>query len=212
MGTRFELVLVADDPERLRPTAEAALHLIETWHHRLTRFEPDSLVSFINRTAAARPVRLDRETYELFACCQHVWEASNGAFDITVGPLMERLGFHDLGQSAGDVVTGMKQLELDPEKATIRFRTKGVSLDFGAIGKGHALDQAADALRSGGVESALLHGGTSSVVAIGHPPDLKGWRVGLGPDPTSQKVCLRDAALAVSRPTGRTITPWFSNF
>jgi FAD:protein FMN transferase len=83
----------------------------------------------------------------------------------------------------------------------VRLEGPGTRIDLGGIAKGHALDQAGALLRSHGVTSALLHGGTSSVVAIGAPgapggPD--GWRVALGPGPGAATVTLRDEALSVS--------------
>jgi thiamine biosynthesis lipoprotein len=70
-----------------------------------------------------------------------------------------------------------------------------VALDLGAVAKAEALDRAAEVLREHGVEAALLHGGTSSVLAIGAPPGERGWRVGI-----ADLACalLRDAALGVS--------------
>ncbi len=205
MGTRFELVLVAEEPERFRPVAEAALDEIEVWHQRLTRFEPGSLVSFINRTAATRPIPLDRETYDLFACCQEVWRASEGAFDITIGSAMERLGFHDRGDASELGTVGMAHVELDPDDVTIRFCRDGLSLDLGAVGKGHAVDCAVGVLRGGGVNTALLHGGTSSAAAIGRPPGSEGWRVALGGERPVRTATLHDNCLSVSRTSGRTV-------
>ena len=65
MGTRFEIVLDGDDPHRLRPIGEAALHEIEDWHDRLSRFDPGSFVSHINARAAREPVALDDDLFDL---------------------------------------------------------------------------------------------------------------------------------------------------
>jgi thiamine biosynthesis lipoprotein len=136
---------------------EAAIQEIEDWHRRLTRFESDSWLSHVNRTAAHEPVRLDDEMFPLFADAVDVWRDSGGAFDITRGD--------------GDALT------LDPNARTLRFLHDGVSLDLGAIGKGHALDLAAACLRSHGVTRALLQGGTSSGVALGRAPGAGAWRI-----------------------------------
>lgn len=203
MGTRFELVLGGPDPEALRPAGEAALEEIELWHRRLSRFATDSLVSHLNRTAHDAPVRLDGETFALFADALRVFRDSDGAFDVAVAPLMERNGF------APSVVPGVAwvssaMIRLDPKARTLRFIRPGVSLDLGAIGKGHALDCAATLLRAHGVGCALLHGGTSSVVSIGAPPEERGWRVGLGPGGRAGTVTLRDEALSISDASSQT--------
>src|SRR5688572_2221854 len=161
MGTRFELAIVTNEPATVDVGAvgESALREIEDWHRRLTRFEPDSWLCHINRTAAHDPIQLDDETFPLFADAVDVWRDSDGAFDIT----------------RGDGAA----LALDRDARTLRFLHDRVSLDMGAIGKGHALDCAAACLRSHGLTRALLQGGTSSGVALGSPPDARTWRIGV---------------------------------
>jgi FAD:protein FMN transferase len=77
--------------------------------------------------------------------------------------------------------TGMKHVILDSEQRTVRYRKPGLEINLGGIGKGYALDRAAELLRGQwNVVSGLLHGGTSSVVAIGSPPgNPAGWAVSL---------------------------------
>jgi thiamine biosynthesis lipoprotein len=175
MGTRFELVIEDDDrPARVRGAAEAALEAIEECHTRFSRFLPDSLVSHLARIPAGTAVRLDRETFEVFADAVTVWRGSGGAFDIT--------GDHG----------AMDAIRLDARRLTVTLDRPGLVLDLGAIAKGHAVDCAAWILRDAGVASAFLHGGTSSAVAIG--PRM--WHVSLQ---DGEVIGLRNAALGVSR-------------
>lgn len=183
MGTRFELVAAGDERE-LMPVLEEAVREIEVLHAQLSRFAADSLLCHIQRTAHDRPVRLDRSTFELFAAAQQVYMASGGAFDVTLGSG----SFH-----------------LNPRDCSIVLEKPGTTLDLGAIAKGHAIDRAAAILRAAGVTSALLHGGTSSVLAIGTPPDADAWRVGLARGHRLPWVELRAAALSVSRPFSHTV-------
>ena len=255
MGTRFELVLAGD-----RAAGEHALELIEDADRRLSIFRRDSDLSRINRYAADGPVRVDNELFELLRTCRRLHRDTGGAFDPTVGPLMEAWGFHggvwsdrQVGVDAGPpaagshrpgscgfpvagshhpgscgfpaagsrhpgswdaarACVGMDLVDLDA--GAVRFRKPGVRLDLGGIGKGFALDLAVEALREAGVDSALIHGGASTIVAIGSPPpsppppsppEADGWRIALAPEPDAPHVLLRDAALAVSAPTGRMI-------
>jgi thiamine biosynthesis lipoprotein len=174
MGTRFELVIESDRPERHRGAAEAALEAVDACHTRFSRFIPDSLVAHLARIPPGTPVSLDRETFELFADAVAVWRGSDGAFDIT-----ERSG-------------AMDAIRLDPRRLTLALDRRGLLLDLGAIAKGHAIDLAAGILRDAGVESAFVHGGTSSAAAIG--PRV--WRVSLQ---AGDVLGLQDAALGVSR-------------
>lgn len=179
MATRFEIVVASDDPVGARPYLEAALHEIDELHRKLTRFSPDSLLSHINRTAATRPVKLDTEIFALLESASAVKAQSGGAFDIALG--------------SGDII-------LDRAARTVAFERPDVSLDLGGIAKGFALDRAAAILREGGFDRALLHGGTSSVLALGAPPDAAGWRVALARSRALPWTELTDQALSVSRP------------
>ena len=203
MGTRFELVLIES---AFLSAGEAALDEIGRWDQLLNRFAPDSLLSHINRAAASRPVRLDREMFALFRTALEIWRASGGVFDITVAPVMARNGFADSSVSARGGRVGSDAVILDEHDWTIRFDASGTSLDLGGIAKGHALDCAAAILRDSGVTSALLHGGTSSVIAIGTPPDDSGWRVAIGPGVDAPVVMLGDEALSVSNTASQTST------
>jgi thiamine biosynthesis lipoprotein len=211
MGTRFEIVVAGDDEAALRGAGEAAVAEIEEWDRRLSLFRPDSLVSHVNRTAHERPVRLDRDTFDLLVLAKEVWRDSGGALDITMGAVMKQLGFHADGSSATSTADrrpwGMDAVVLDPGTLGVSFGRPGLALDLGALAKGHAIDLALIILREQGVRTALIHGGTSSVGAIGAPDDQPhGWRIALGPDGSGAPVVqLRDASLSVSGRHGRTI-------
>lgn len=197
MATRFELVLAGDGP-RARAGGEAALDAIRETEQRLSAFRRDSLTARVN-AGAGTAVRVDDEFLELLQLCARVHAATRGAFDPGVGALMENWGFR--GPHAGGAArAGFERVLVDEAAHTVRIPA-GMQLDFGAVGKGWALDRAAEALRAAGVASALLHGGTSSVLALGAPPGAEAWKVRIrgGPD-----VALRDAALGVSAPHGRT--------
>jgi thiamine biosynthesis lipoprotein len=115
---------------------------------------------------------------------------------------------------------GMDLVELNAIDFTVRFARDGVMLDLGAIGKGYAIDQAAGLLREAGVTSAILHGGTSTIFALGHPPDAEAWKIALeipgqnaGQPPSPLAVIpLHDEALSVSAIWGRAIRSGDKNY
>jgi thiamine biosynthesis lipoprotein len=209
MGTRFELVLAGADPVHLRAVGEAALQAIAECEAAVSPFVRGSMIARVNAAAHERPVRVDPATFELLAACRDLHLASGGAFDPTVGPLLAALGFRGappadaMGLAAARARVGMQHVELDPEALTVRLLRPGMALDLGAVGKGHALDLAGCVLRAHGVRCALLHGGTSSVLAIGAPPGLSGWRIGIGPFAPRPVATLCDVALAVSAGHGQ---------
>lgn len=185
MATRFEIVLHGENPVALRAAGEEALAEIERLEARLSLFRPDSEIARINAHAAREPVRVTPEVLALLQHAQRLTAETGGAFDITVAPLMRCWGFHGgSGRvpspeaiAAARACVGMNLVELDSREFTVRFAREGVMLDLGAIGKGYAVEQAAEILREAGVTSALIHGGTSTAYAIGTPPDAECWRV-----------------------------------
>ncbi|MGD8278059.1 MAG: FAD:protein FMN transferase, partial [Gemmatimonadota bacterium] len=179
-----------------------ALAEIETCHHRFNRFAQGSLIARIRRAPAGGTIRIDADTFDLFADALAVHEASGGAFDIAVAPLVDALVYANRGDRPDRPPPGVDALALDTGARTLRVVRPGPSIDLGAIAKGHALDLASRVLRENGVEAALLHGGTSSVVAIGAPPAAAAWRIGIAGAPDLAPLELCDAALSVSTAHG----------
>jgi thiamine biosynthesis lipoprotein len=178
MATRFEMVLHGQDPVRLRAAADQAFHEIERLHAQLSLYLPSSEVSFINARAAEQAVQVEPGLFGLLQLAQRLHHETDGAFDITIAPLMRCWGFmggsgawpepERLSEARTQV--GMQHLILDEKRHTIRFARPGMMIDLGSIGKGYALDLAVESLREAGIENALVHGGTSTVCGIGCPP------------------------------------------
>lgn len=206
MRCRFEFVLVGADEPFLLAAAEEAQAEVTACEARLSAFSPGSLLSCVNREAAERWVAVDMDTFSLLLLAMRVWKVSGGGFDPTIGPLLRSWGLRsrssesgrgkgDNAEGADDIPVGMNYVELDEARCAVRFLRPGIELDLGGIAKGHGLDLAAASLRDNGVTSALLHGGTSSVVAIGssstayEPAILQGtetsrvWRVQVAAPP-----------------------------
>ena len=231
MATRFEIVLHGENPVALRAAAEEALDEAERLEAQLSRYRRSSEISHINSRAAAGPVRVDPGLLRLLQRAQLLSRESGGAFVITIAPLMRCWGFMsgtgelpdpgDLAEARSKV--GMHRVLLNEKDFTIQFAGEGVMLDLGAIGKGYALECAAEILREAGVQSALLHGGTSTIHAIGAPPEATAWKVAIehlgyaqhisgaepaaaptnDADPVLAIVPLKDEALSVSAVWGK---------
>jgi thiamine biosynthesis lipoprotein len=187
MATRFELVLHGAHRTGLRAAGEEALNEIERLDHQLSLYRPDSEIAQVNARAAREPVRVSPALFALLRQAGHLNAETGGAFDITIAPLVRCWGFMNGNGQLPDpkeldqcrAQTGMHMVHLDAESNTVRFERDGVMLDLGAIGKGCAVDAAAEVLRQAGVTSALLHGGTSTVYALGRPPDAECWKVAI---------------------------------
>ncbi len=188
MNTRFELVLHGTRPASLRAAGEEALTEVERIEAQLSLFRSSSEIARVNALAAYEPVRVSPEVFRLLAHAQQLTAETGGAFDITLAPLLRCWGL--LGRSDGRLpsadelaaaraLCGMALVELNRAQLTVRFAREGVMLDLGAIGKGYAVEQAADILREAGVTSALIHGGTSTVYALGTPPEAEAWKIAI---------------------------------
>lgn len=215
MATRFELALAGDRPEALRAAAEEALDEIARLEDLLSIYRPHSVLSRLNREAASGAVAVDPVVWGLLRHALELAAATDGAFDPTAGPLVRAWGFHGASGARPDpqVVAaakgcvGWRLVELDSARFTVRFKKSGVMLDLGAVGKGFALDRAVAILREAGVRSGLVHGGTSTVCALGSGPNGDGWPVALplapGEAGHGEVVRLRDETLSVSAVWGR---------
>jgi len=187
MATRFEIALYGDDPVALRSAAEEALDEIQRLESKLSLYRPDSEIAHVNARAAEEPVRVSPELFRLLEQTRQLHEETEGAFNITVGPLMRAWGFvGDSGHLPDPQIleqarqcVGMNHLHLDADRQSVRFLRRGVMVDLGSIGKGYAIEKAAEILRETGVSSALIHGGTSTTFAIGAPPGEEAWKIAI---------------------------------
>jgi thiamine biosynthesis lipoprotein len=187
MATRFEIVLQGENPVSLRAAGEEAFREIDRLEAQLSLYRPSSEISYLNARAAHGPVRVAPNLFALLEHAKRLSEETGGAFDITIAPLIHCWGFMggggtfpDADKLAGAKANiGMHLVHLNARDFTVQFEREGVMLDLGAIGKGYAIEQAADILREAGVTSAVIHGGTSTVCAIGKPSDSESWKIGI---------------------------------
>jgi thiamine biosynthesis lipoprotein len=161
MRTRFELLLVGADAVRLRAAGEEALAEVAATERELSRFRKEALTARVNREAAHGLVAVPSRFLTVLRTCFEICAASGGAFD----PTTNRAGMRRDGSGS----VGLDSVLIDAPAGCVRFRHDDVQLDFGGIGKGVALDRVLEVLLDGGVERALLHGGTSTIVALGGP-------------------------------------------
>jgi thiamine biosynthesis lipoprotein len=210
MGSTYSLVLYGEDRARLEMASEEAFDEVRRLDRMLSNYRPESEWSQVNRYAAERPVKVSAELFQLLSACVEYSRQSEGAFDISVGPLMKVWGFYKgsgrLPQkpevlAALDKV-GYRNILLDASNKTVRFAREGVELDPGGIGKGYAVDRMVDVLRRDGIESALVSASGSSIYALGAPPGEAGWKVRIR-DPkdeakTVTEVTLKNESMSTS--------------
>lgn len=211
MACEFEIFF---DPVRYPSGADVAvvaLDLVAALETQLTVYRDTSEVSRVNAIASFRPVVIEAGLWQLLLKAKELSRQTRGAFDATAGQLSKTWGFYrregrmpDAAEVAEALATvGSEALELDEAASTVHFRKPGMELNLGAIGKGHALDRAADLLAEKGLGDCMLHGGNSSVLARGQREDsLDHWSVALKhplrPNERLGEFRLRDQALGTS--------------
>ena len=189
MGSYFEVRLGSGVPGAV-DLATRALDVVEALEARLTVYNDVSEVARLNATAHLGPVEVEGGLFALLEQAIAIGRATGGAYDVTAGALSLAWGFtrgpkrvptlEDLADARAR--TGPDHLSLDPGRQTIAFDRPGIVINLGSIGKGYAIDRAVDVIRGHWwPTTALIHGGRSSLYALGSPPDDFGgrWQVAL---------------------------------
>lgn len=186
MATFFEVLLLGEDEAHLAAVADAALDEVQRVELQLSRFDPAGEVARINREARAGPVRVDLELLRILLDCRAWRSRTDGAFDVAAGHRRAPSGA--AAPSREDRPACLDDVEIDAGARSVRLRRPDVALDFGGLGKGYALERVAGILARFGVRAALVHGGTSSVLAVGRAGDGRPWPVGLRDPFTEEEV------------------------
>jgi thiamine biosynthesis lipoprotein len=210
MACLYAIEAYGPDAAALPRVIDEAFDEVDRIDRLMSHYKPDSPLSRLNRDARSGPVPVDRELFDFIAESLRYSRESEGAFDITVGPLMKAWGFFrgdGRVPSAPELdaarrAVGARRVRLDRASRTIAFDDPGVELDLGGIAKGYAVDRVVGILKRRGVVAALVSAGGSSVFGLGSPPDGAGWTVAIQ-DPvnsgrTAFDVQLRDRALSVA--------------
>ncbi|NQU22030.1 MAG: FAD:protein FMN transferase [Candidatus Nealsonbacteria bacterium] len=220
MACEFEVQLNAGQYDHGTQAALETLDQLDRLEDRLSVFREHSEICQINRAAADEPVQLEPALFDLLELGMRLHAETDGAFDLTCGPLWETWGFarrdgavpdeEDLAEAMKCV--GSHLVELDAECRTVRFREEGVRLNLGGIGKGYALDRCCQSMSDAGIEDYLIHGGGGSSAAAhgcrrhatSRTDDVAGcgWTIGvphpLRPNRRLAEIRLLDRALATS--------------
>ena len=209
MGTVFEIYIINEDPRYAHQAAEEAFLLISRLEQDLSHFIENSDISRINSLARGESTPLNLDTFECLRKSRLLWEQTQGAFDVTIGPLFHAWLTEDrqLRNPTKEEIerararTGMSLLQLDEEGFRATVLADSMFIDLGGIGKGFAIDRVVELFKEWEIDTAFLHGGRSTGYALGAPAGESGWPVTIS-HPETQKVLgrftIKDAALSGS--------------
>jgi FAD:protein FMN transferase len=211
MGATFSVILYGSDQALMNQAIDAAFDEAHRLDELLSNYKSASEWSRINREASLHPVAVSPELFQLLSDCLAYSRASEGTFDLTVGPLMRAWGFFggtrnvpssDQIRDALELV-GYQHVQLDARHQTVRFDRRGVEIDPGGVGKGYAVDRMAEILRAHGFRNALVTASGSSILGLGNPPDeSQGWSINIAEPWDHRKnaaqVFLKDESLSTS--------------
>ncbi|MDQ3650106.1 MAG: FAD:protein FMN transferase [Acidobacteriota bacterium] len=210
MGCAYTIVTYGDNAQRLTRIVGDAFDEVDRIDRLMSHYKPDSPLSRLNRDGDGGPVKVEPELFDFIEEALRYSRESDGAFDITVGPLMKAWGFFrgegrvpqpaEISELRSRV--GYQHLILNADEKTIRFDRPGVELDLGGIAKGYAVDRVVSLLKRHKIADALISACGSTLYGMGTPPDSEGWAVKIQNPVDASKVALtvslKDQALSVS--------------
>jgi len=209
MDTFCEISCYSGSRDKSAAAINAAFEEMQRIERVFNKFDENSEVSKINSRSSLEKISVSKEVFKLTQDSIYYSAISEGAFDITVAPLMEIWGFVRKNKTAPDKVViqealksvGYKNIELDPKDLSVRFLNKGVKIDFGGIAKGYAVDRAKDVLVSKGIKNGIVNLG-GNIFVLGRAPGGKSWKIGVE-DPRNkgkllQSFELTDRAISTS--------------
>ncbi|MEZ0259080.1 MAG: FAD:protein FMN transferase [Chthoniobacter sp.] len=211
MGLPFRISMYAKDEASAKAAADAAYERISVLNSILSDYDPDSELSKLSRTSGqGKIVPVSTDLWRVLERAQQYAVRSDGAFDVTVGPLVNlwRRARHKQELPSPELIAemkarvGYKNLRLDPEHHTAELLVPEMRLDLGAIAKNYAVDEAVKVLQQHGITSALV-GGSGDMTATDAPPDQPGWRIEVAPldvpgAPPPQIIYLKNRSIATS--------------
>jgi thiamine biosynthesis lipoprotein len=210
MGTTFRIVVYAPDASQADEALRAAFARVAQLDQIMSNYRADSeLMQLSSLTPSPQPTRVSDDLWRVLHRAQQVSRQSDGAFDVTVGPLTRlwrrtrrtHVWPSDEVLESARRAVGFDGLQLDDGTKSVRLTRPGMLLDLGGIAAGDALDQALLVLNRHGLHSVLVD--ASGDIRVGDPPPGEsGWRVALsGLDPEtvgSESLELKGCAVATS--------------
>ena len=186
MGSVFQITLVDSDSISAHQNINKAILEIERIENLISEWRPQTQISQVNQNAGIKPVKVDKEVFELTKKAIWFSEISNGAFDISIVAMdkiwkfdgtMEKLPSKKAIRNS-IVNVNYKNIVLDSINSTIFLSKKGMKIGFGSIGKGYAADKARKLLQESGIIAGIINA-AGDIATWGTQIGGNPWRIGV---------------------------------
>jgi FAD:protein FMN transferase len=186
MGCAFELIVASSDSTKADHLLEVGIQEIKRIEEILSEFKENSILSQINRNAGIKRVKVNAEVFSLLLRCQKIAALTQGAFDISVGPLKKKYNFKNQQftlppqNEINDTLklVGFSKIILDAETKEVFLPHQGMHISFAAIGKGYAADCVKKIWMDLGVTSGVINA-SGDLTTIGTRPNGSPWDIGI---------------------------------
>ena len=209
MGGRFDITIVAQDSATAKENIDAVVAEITRIEHLISDWKPTSQISEVNQNAGIRPVKVDKEVFELTQRALEFSRITKGAFDISFAA-MDRIWKFDGSMTEMPTAEAIKKsvekvgyqnIILDSVQSTIFLKVNGMKIGFGALGEGYATDKCRDMMLAKGIPSGIING-SGDMSTWGTQPNGKPWNIGITnpfrPEKIMAVVPLRQEAVTTS--------------
>ncbi|MHC0440315.1 FAD:protein FMN transferase [Flavobacterium sp. 3-210] len=186
MGGRFDITIVANDSLKAEQNIDLVIAEISRIENLISDWKPTSQVSEVNQNAGIKPIKVDREVFELVQRAIKLSEITNGGFDVSFaamdriwkfdGSMTEMPSAEAIKKSVEKV--GYKNIILDSVQSTIFLKLKGMKIGFGALGEGYATDKCRDMMIAKGIIAGIING-SGDMSTWGKQPNGTPWKIGL---------------------------------
>jgi FAD:protein FMN transferase len=210
MGTEFKIILYATDQAAAEKASKAAFKRVAELDLIMSDYRPTSELMRLCQKAGTDPVKVSDDLFLVLSKAEEVSKLSDGAFDVTVGPIVKlwRLSFRTQKMPDKEKLTkaldlvGYQKVHLHVDNKTVKLDKPGMQLDLGGIAKGYAADRALAVLTENGIDRALV-AASGDIAVSGPPPNAEGWTIAIAPlnpdkDKPEKSVVLHDAAVSTS--------------
>ncbi|MCT3920384.1 FAD:protein FMN transferase [Elizabethkingia anophelis] len=186
MGSRFQITLVDKDSISAERNIDKAIAEITRIENLISEWRPETQISQVNQNAGIKPIKVDKEVFDLTKKGLYFSKLTDGAFDISIVAMDKIWKFDDsmnelpseqaIKESVRNV--GYQNIILDSTNSTIFLKKPGMKIGFGSIGKGYAADKTRDLMKSMGVKAGIIDA-SGDISTWGNQPDGKPWAIGI---------------------------------